>query len=140
MVGMAGGPKGDAMDASVQTVLLVDDDAFVRESVAWLLEDLGYQVRAAADGHEAIRAIEADPAIDVVILDHTMPGLSGMATLDRLRALRPRLPVVYATGRLDPETTQRLARFPKVRAVAKPFTPEELQEALTAVRSDAVGS
>ena len=78
--------------------MLVDDDALVRATAVPMLEDLGYRVLAAASGEEAVDVVRAGAQVDLVITDQIMPGLSGLETAARLRALRPGLPVLLATG------------------------------------------
>ena len=55
-----------------------------------------------------------------------MPGMNGLETLHRLRELRPGLPVLMATGYLDPETDARLKEVGKVLSIAKPFSMDDL--------------
>jgi len=60
------------------TVLLVDDDALVSDGTAAMLEDLGHAVIEASSGQAALRLLEANPGVDIVITDHAMPGMTGM--------------------------------------------------------------
>ncbi|MHA3701454.1 response regulator transcription factor [Jatrophihabitans sp. YIM 134969] len=80
------------------SLLVVDDDARVRTVVGWQLEADGYAVREAADGHTAWAAI-TDRRPDLVVLDLSLPGPSGLDLLRRLRAAGDRLPVVVLSGR-----------------------------------------
>jgi CheY-like chemotaxis protein len=59
-----------------------------------------------------------------------MPELDGSETFNRLRRIRPELPVVFATGYVDERIPSILSRFPKVRILKKPFTIPEIQEVL----------
>ena len=78
------------------TVLLIDDDERVRRASRRLLERLGHQVVAAASGAEALAITDA---VDVAVVDVTMPEMDGPTTLQRLREQRPGLPGVLVTGR-----------------------------------------
>ena len=78
-------------------VLVVDDDEFVRELLRTILTMRGYAVWDAHDGNAAITAVEGG-GVDLVLLDFSMSGLSGLETCERLRAGHPDLPVIYLTG------------------------------------------
>ena len=75
-------------------VLLVDDDEVVRGLLVWLFEDAGYVVRQAADGHEALAALDLQPP-DCMVLDLMMPGIDGFEVLRRReeRSLAPYCPL-----------------------------------------------
>jgi DNA-binding response OmpR family regulator len=79
-------------------ILVVDDDASVREMLARVLAGEGYLVSAAADGASALE-IAAATKIDLVLLDLNMPGKSGWDTFERLSAENPLLPVIIVTAR-----------------------------------------
>ena len=111
-------------------LLLVDDDELVRASLPPMLEALGHTVQVASGGLDALRRLNAGLAADVVVLDMNMPGLDGLETLGRLRISHPDLAVVVASGFLDPETRERLAGFPNLRVLSKPFSAQELQASL----------
>jgi two-component system, OmpR family, response regulator MtrA len=84
----------------VQSVLLVEDDASVRESVSLALEDFGYTVTSAASGHEAL-AMWKRPLPDLILLDVMLPGISGVEVCRTIRR-ESRLPVIMLTARTDP--------------------------------------
>ncbi len=81
-----------------ETVLVVDDEASLRGLARSILERLGYQVVLACDGLEALQQVQRGARIDIVLLDQTMPRLSGPETLRRLREIAPGLPVVLTSG------------------------------------------
>ena len=110
-------------------VLLVDDDELIQSSTQALLERLGHTlVTAAQSGEEALAMLEAGLEPGLVILDMNMPGLGGVGTLPRLRALRPRLPVLLATGRIDQTALTLASAHPGVTLLSKPFGLKELQK------------
>lgn len=76
---------------SVKTLLLVDDNDDVREITALLLRDSGYRVIEASSGSAALAALDANPAIDLLIVDFAMPRMSGIEVLERARARRPEI-------------------------------------------------
>ncbi len=114
-------------------ILLVDDDELIRESVAPMLEMLGHQVLTASGGASALRLLEASGAMDLVILDMNMPGMSGAETLPRLLELCPGMPVVMATGFSDHEIAPLLAGHPEVSILRKPFSMREFQRKLDSI-------
>jgi PAS domain S-box-containing protein len=124
------GPAAVPSPGRTFRILLVDDEELIRSTVRPLFEALGHQVQTAAGGLEALAHLEIGPPPDLVILDLNMPGLDGSETFRRLRALRPDLPVVFATGYVDERIPPILSRFAKVRILKKPFTLAEIQEVL----------
>jgi two-component system cell cycle sensor histidine kinase/response regulator CckA len=80
-------------------ILLAEDDVAVRSSVRRLLERCGYEVLEAANGEEALKTVAgSEQDIDLVITDMMMPEMSGLDLRQRLRALRPGLPVLLMSG------------------------------------------
>ena len=112
------------------SILLVDDEELIRRTVGPILQALGHQVETAAGGLEALQRLENGLEPDLVMLDLNMPELDGSETFNRLRRIRPELPVVFATGYVDERIPSILSRFPKVRILKKPFTIPEIQEVL----------
>ncbi|PPQ27351.1 hypothetical protein CCS01_27785 [Rhodopila globiformis] len=79
-------------------VLIVDDDDFVREVLAAQLEAVGFATLVASSGNEAVALLESGETVDVLISDLAMPGINGIETIQRARALRPRMPCFLVTG------------------------------------------
>jgi PAS domain S-box-containing protein len=109
-------------------VLAVDDDSLVLANVTVMLEDLGHKVIAAGSGARAIEDIDSMPDIDVVITDQAMPVMTGLQLIEILRARRPELPVILATGYA--ELPQGLSA--SIGRLSKPFTQRALAQALAA--------
>jgi CheY-like chemotaxis protein len=113
---------------AVRRVLLVDDDASIRRIGELSLSAIGkLEVILAVSGEDALlRARESLP--DVILLDVTMPGLSGVETLDRLRhdARTRSIPVVFLTARTGSEDEKRYASLGVAGVLAKPFDPMTL--------------
>jgi signal transduction histidine kinase len=114
-------------------VLVVDDDPIILETLPSTLEHLGNTVHKAARGQEALDLLEDGLEVDLVILDHNMPGLSGSDTLLRLRALRPDLPVILSTGFLAPEVEEEVRRVPALWLLNKPYTLPAIREKMAAI-------
>ena len=113
-------------------LLVVDDDAAVREALALVLDLDGFEVTTAADGREAIRTLSSDRP-DAVILDVLMPGLDGLEVCRRIRAVGDRTPVLMLTARA--EVSERVAGLEAGADdyLAKPFAREELIARLRAL-------
>jgi CheY-like chemotaxis protein len=110
--GAEGGPHGElpsALPVLDTAVLVVDDEAMVREVVQRFLENGGYRVLTAHDGSEAVRVFQQHSGeIGVVLLDLSMPGPSPAETLRALRALEPNVRVVLTSGYADAESRRSL--------------------------------
>ena len=108
--------------ASRLRVLVVDDDARVLAPVADMLRSLGHDPVEAASGAEALRLIDSDPSIDLVLSDHAMPEMTGSQFAEILRGRRADLRIVLMTG-----YAEEIPQGGAVRAVIrKPFTIETL--------------
>jgi PAS domain S-box-containing protein len=91
-------PPKDADAAPPRRVLVVDDDPLVAAGTMMMLEDLGHDPVLAASGEEALARVGSDAALELVLTDHAMPGMTGLELAEQLRRERPGLPVVLATG------------------------------------------
>jgi two-component system, cell cycle sensor histidine kinase and response regulator CckA len=98
----------------------------VRTMLRRLLESEEYQVLEAADGEQALEVIEAASRVDLVLTDVAIPALNGRQIADRLKLLRPRLPVLFMSGYTDDEMVRRGLIEPNHPFLSKPFTPEVL--------------
>ena len=108
------------------TVLLVEDNPEVASVSAGLLEQLGYTVRRVANAEAALRELELD-GIDLVFSDIVMPGkMDGLGLARHLKAIRPRLPILLASGYSDAALSVR-GDFPILR---KPYEIHELSQAI----------
>jgi CheY-like chemotaxis protein len=115
-----------------QTVLVAEDVDSVRQVVVKLLEQAGYRTLTAPDGDRAVAMFRAYQAeIDLVLLDVVMPKLSGPQVLEEIRAIDPRVPVVFTSGYSD-AASFRAVRLTGAPFVAKPYEPDAL---LLAVRN-----
>ncbi len=126
-VGASEAATGAVLKRGVGLVLLVDDEEAVRGLARRVLERGGYQVLEAANGEDALSALADHRAsVRAVVLDLTMPGLGGEATLQRIRRDNPDLPVIVSSGYV-PEEEGTLAGVP---FLAKPYRPSELVDAV----------
>jgi CheY-like chemotaxis protein len=79
-------------------VLLVDDDAIVRDVLALSLEDAGYRVLTASGGAAALMRLDARERVDIMVSDLTMPSMDGLALIRSAQERQPGLPAVLLTG------------------------------------------
>jgi CheY-like chemotaxis protein len=110
-------------------VLLVDDDSAVREVTASILAELGYKVVEAGSGGAALELFDRRPDIALVLLDFAMPGMNGAEVARELRARRPDVPILFATGYAD---TAALAVLGEDELIQKPFVESEVATKLAA--------
>jgi two-component system cell cycle sensor histidine kinase/response regulator CckA len=110
-----------------ETVLLVEDAAAVRRTVARMLEYLGYRVLQAESGPEALRLFEARAGqIDLLLTDVVMPGLSGRELADALRLRQRDLKVLFQSGYTDDAVMRWGVLQAEMAFLKKPFTLEAL--------------
>ena len=113
-------------------LLLVDDEATVRDTASKLLARIGYEVLCAADGEQAIALFREQAAhISGVILDLTMPHLDGVQTLAQLRTIRADIPVLISSGYSEQDVLRRFAGLQVSGFISKPYTLATLQAALS---------
>ena len=82
---------------SPRRFLVIDDNSACRGTLAWLLRKLGHTVAEAKSGSAGLTILRQQP-VDLVLTDLTMPGLTGWAVAQLVKAMHPRLPVVLVTG------------------------------------------
>ena len=117
------------------TVLLVEDDAAVRDATRLVLERLGHQVVAATDVAAALEILRSDgKGLDVVLTDAVMPGQSGLDLAAILHNERPDLPVILMSGYTEEAVSGGRALANGIIFVEKPFTREAIRRALEDVR------
>ncbi|WP_181703956.1 response regulator [Chthonobacter albigriseus] len=108
-------------------VLVVDDDPAVRAVTAAYGTTIGHQIQEADGGPAALALIEAGEPFDVMVVDYAMPGMNGVELAERIRALRPGLPIVFVTGHAEADALDAMERY-----LPKPFRQEDLQAAIAA--------
>ncbi len=111
--------------ATLRQVLIADDEASIRHVLTLVLSESGYEVRAVADGAEALKELQAR-AYDVVISDVRMPGLDGMALLERALALHPELTFLVMSAYGSKEQALEAVTRGAWDFIEKPFRPEEI--------------
>jgi DNA-binding response OmpR family regulator len=114
---------------AAQTVLIVDDDPDIRDSIEELLRSDGLPPATAANGEEALRALETGP-VGVILLDLMMPVMDGRQFVEELRRRRIDIPVILLSAGRD---LRRVAAELDLPAIEKPF---DLDDLLGKVRSE----
>ena len=120
------GLKGGAMQGKVpETILIVDDEASLRESLKALLEAEGFSTLVAKDGLEG-SALFARGGVDLVLSDLKMPGMGGMDFLKGLKEKDPEIPVIIMTGYGTIESAIEAIKAGAYDYITKPFKPDRL--------------
>jgi len=114
---------------SALRVLVVDDDAGVRDVAVRLLEFEGVQATSVASGQEALQLLDSE-SFDCVLLDLTMPRFSGPDTFRALRKRNRELPVVFSSGQRDMTVDALVGEGKNAYFLDKPFTPRRLLDAI----------
>jgi len=110
-------------------VLVIDDEAAIRDSLRMTLEYDGYEYHAAATGQEGLALAERESP-DLVILDIKMPGMDGLEVLDRLRAMNEALPVIVISGHGTGATGFEAASKGAFDYIEKPFSTDRVRVTL----------
>jgi CheY-like chemotaxis protein len=111
-----------------ETVLLVEDEAAVRDLAARMLHQQGYNLLEAANGDEALRLVQklAGEKIHLVVTDVVMPQMGGKALIDRLKVIRPDIKVLFTSGYTDNAIVHHSVLEPDIAFLQKPFSPKML--------------
>jgi len=120
-------------------ILIADDDVDIRETVGRILDSAGYSTLTVADGNAAAAAVRAEP-FDLAFLDVVMPGPTCVDLVARLRAIRPELRVLLASGYAAEPEILRLAHEQCSGLLVKPFAFAELMRAVRDAIGDGTGA
>ena len=115
--------------------LVVDDEELVRGLLARATADVGFEVATAASVEQALALLRADPEIDLLVTDLTMPTRSGLELIDELRQDRPHLPCLLVSGTFTTDVLRRCQQL-GVHVLSKPTGWQELQHTLERIRHD----
>jgi DNA-binding NtrC family response regulator len=114
-------------ESPMRRVLVVDDEALIRWSLAQTLGDRGFEVEQATSAADALDAVTAsDARFDVVLLDFRLPDSNDLGLLAKLRQLMPGTAVILMTAFSTPETAKGAIDLGVVRVVDKPFEMSEM--------------
>ena len=118
-------PPADGPPRGTERVLVVEDDARVRSVAAETLSQLGYRVRACADGAEALRALEEE-GVELIFTDVVMPLLDGRALSERVRRSNAGVRVLFTSGYTEDVVIRHGIESAALHFIAKPYSPDEL--------------
>lgn len=125
-------PRQDSTDDAThtRTILVVDDQAVVLGVVERMLRQLGLRVHATTSPHEALRILQDDADIDLLLTDVRMPEIGGIDLARRARKLRPQLPVLFMSAFVDADESAGPLNGP---LLPKPFTRYDLEQQVLAL-------
>ncbi|MDP9113642.1 MAG: response regulator, partial [Acidobacteriota bacterium] len=128
-VSVAERTRPEANLAGFETILVIDDEVAVRQTAKSILESYGYRVVVAANGREGLELFQPlGEEFDAVLLDMTMPVMSGEETLVRLKSVRANIPIVLSSGYNEAEATRKFTDKGLAGFVQKPYTAPGLAE------------
>ena len=118
-------------------VLVVDDEALIRWSLAESLSDAGYEVTEAGDGASAVEESSHGRAYDAIVLDYRLPDSNDLHLLETIRRLQPAAAVVMMTAFGTPEMTADALRLGAYKVVPKPFDIHAMVDLIAQARESA---
>ncbi len=118
---------------SGETVLVVEDDAQVREVSVQLIRDLGYEVIEVSGGAQALTVLARDDRVDLIFTDIVMPGMTGRVMADEASKLRPGIKILYTTGYTRNAVVHNGVLDQGTEFLAKPYTAAALAAKLRTV-------
>jgi DNA-binding response OmpR family regulator len=115
-------PTGSTEGTGPPTVLVVEDETLLRSAIAKLLRAKSFYVTEAADGLSALEVFRANPTkVDIVLLDMTLPKMSGQAVFKELRRIRPDVKVILTTGLSEKQVFRDIGGEQNWRFIRKPY-------------------
>jgi DNA-binding NtrC family response regulator len=111
----------------MKPILVVDDEAIVRESIRDWLKDAGYQVSLAESGEEALKLIQKED-FSMMILDLRLPGMNGIDVLKKVKTLKPNIKSIVITAYPTMLTQEEASKLGAIDYLVKPVIPDKLEE------------
>jgi DNA-binding NtrC family response regulator len=113
--------------ATMKPILVVDDEAIVRESIRDWLKDAGYEVFVAESGEDALKLVNKHD-FSVMVLDLRLPGMMGIDVLKKVKALKPSIKSIVITAYPTMLTQEEATKLGAIDYMVKPVSPEKLEE------------
>ncbi len=107
------------------SILIVDDEPSIRQSLSGLLSDEGFEVTTAANGYEALKIIDTESP-DLVLLDIWMPGIDGIETLKEIKKDNPHIQVIIISGHGTIETAVKATKLGAFDLIEKPLSIDKV--------------
>jgi CheY-like chemotaxis protein len=131
--------QAQAPETGEETILLVEDEAVVRQLVAEILETSGYSVLPAGDGPSALEILRRhNGTVDLLVTDVVMPGMSGPEVATAVTAMRPGTQVLYISGYTDQAIGHHGVLEPGIAFLQKPFSADDLARKVRHVLDGAI--
>ncbi len=111
---------------TTKPILIVDDEAIVREAIRDWLKDAGYEVMTAESGEQALELV-AKQDFGVMVVDLRLPGMTGVKVLKEVKAMRPGIKSIVITAYPTAETSAEATNLGAVDYLIKPIAPEDLE-------------
>ncbi|MBR2655171.1 MAG: CHASE domain-containing protein [Loktanella sp.] len=128
------GTASPRIAGGTETIMVVEDDALVREQVCANLAGLGYRVKQAENGPDAIRILQESDDIDLLFTDIILPGgMNGRALADAALELRPDLKVLFTSGYTEDTVIHHGRLDPQIELLSKPYRRSQLADKLRKV-------
>ena len=131
-------PELPARAGAGRRVLVVDDDAEIRESLIVAFQEAGFDAMGAEDGRRALQHLDAETEVDGLVTDFSMPGLNGVDLIREALARRPGLPAILLTGHMSDPATGAFSGVQSERfaLLYKPMPPARVAEHLAALMAE----
>jgi two-component system, cell cycle sensor histidine kinase and response regulator CckA len=129
--------SSDSIEIGMETILLVDDEAYIIDVGELMLQGLGYTVLTANSGPAAVKLFsELKDTIDLVVLDLVMPEMGGEQVFREIRSLKPGIKVLFASGHYVGEQTHDLLKTEESDFLQKPFNLRQLSTKIRGLLDD----
>lgn len=110
-----------------KSILIVDDEAIVRESIRDWLQDAGYQVSTATSGEEATQIVDKQD-FGIIIIDVRLPGMNGIKLLQAIKQVKPEIKSIVITAYPTAEYAAEAKKLGAIDYLIKPVAPDELEQ------------
>lgn len=115
-------------------ILVIDDEEMIRTLAVKILERAGHAILTAESGREGLELVQRNPdMIDVAIVDHTMPGMTGMETIREIRRFSGSLPCILSSGHIISQETIPEDIRDRTYVLQKPYRPQNLIDKVSVV-------
>ncbi len=131
-------PEHEIVEETSKTIVITEDDENVRILASAILSEAGHEVITAANGEEAVLLISDSPdSVDLVVLDVIMPILGGYEAADRIREIRPDLPLIFCSGYSKGQNHKDIDKhMERSRFLSKPYSMTQLLNAISELFSE----
>ncbi|MEE8436032.1 MAG: PAS domain S-box protein [bacterium] len=120
-------PKSTDIPTGSESILFVDDEEIISDMAKVALEKQGYRVTTQNDSNQALKLFEQDPeAFDLIITDQSMPGLTGDLLIEKVKRIRPGIPIILCTGFSEQVTPEEARKIGVRQYLNKPVEMEDL--------------